>query len=431
MSEEKELELRSEDVTEILTAAPKWIFRWGIFIVFILIVSAISLSNFIRYPDILTAKIVLTTLNPPIDLVAKTEGKLTHLLVKNGEAVSANQTIAVIENTANYKDVLYLLNESNLLIEKLKLSDTIVEVSIQDSLNVGEITPSYLMVLKTMKDGNLYRAMNPFNKQITLLKKDLLSYSGLLAKYKTQENINTEQLKLTETDFNRDEKLYQEKAISARELETKKKEYLTALNSNEQVKITISNAMIQVNSIEKSILQLQIQDYQEQAKIKSELQQNLKSLVSEIEKWKQTYLIESPIEGKISFFNVWSVNQVVKTGDGLFSIIPSKQQEFIGKCTLPIANTGKLQVGQKVNIKVDNYPYNENGMLQGEVTNISEVPNKDNYMIDVKLKNGLTTSYSKKLVYKEQMSGSADIITMNLSVMDRVFFNFKKLIDRK
>jgi multidrug resistance efflux pump len=179
------------------------------------------------------------------------------------------------------------------------------------------------------------------------------------------------------------------------------------------------------------MLQLQIQDFQEQAKHKIDLLQNLKTLASEITKWKQMYLIQSPTEGKISFFNVWAVNQNIKQGDELFSVIPTQKQEFIGKCILPILNTGKLQSGQKVNIKLDNYPSNEIGMLQGTVTNISEVPNKDTYAIDVTLNNGLITSYNKTISYKEEMKGKADIITSNISVLDRVFFNFKKLIDKK
>jgi HlyD family secretion protein len=287
------------------------------------------------------------------------------------------------------------------------------------------------MVLKSIKDLNLYKAVNSFNRQITLLEKDLISYNGLLAKYKQQEFISKQQLTLSENDYNRDKSLFEDKIISAREFDSKKREYLGALSSFESIKITVSNALIQINSIEKNILQLQIQDYQEQAKLKNEFQQNLKALVSEISKWKQLYLIESNIDGKISFFNVWAINQNIKAGDELFSIIPTQKQQFIGKCILPIMNSGKLSVGQNVNIKLDNYPYNENGMLQGVITNISEVPNKDTYAIDVDLKNGLITSYNKTLSFKEQMKGKADIITKNLSVMDRIFFNFKKLVDKK
>lgn len=430
-TEEKDIILRTEDVNEILTSTPKWIFRWGISVIFILILTGVMLSYFIRYPDVLTADITLTTLNPPVNLVSKTNGKLTHLLVKNNAIIKKLQTIAVIENTANYQDVLYLFENGSSLINQLKLTDTLPAVNIKDSLKVGELTPNYLLLLKSIKDLNLYSEINSYKRQITLLKKDLIGYSDLLTKYKQQENINKQQLALTETDFNRDKNLYDNKVISAREFENKKKEYLNALNTYEATRITVSNAYIQFNAIEKNILQLQIQDYQEQSKLKNEFQQNLKSLLAEINKWKQLYLIESPIEGRISFFNVWTVNQNIKISDELFSIVPVQKQQFIGKCILPSLNSGKLALGQKVNIKLDNYPYNENGMLIGHVKNISEVPNKNTYAIDVDLQNGLITSYNKLLVYKEEMKGKADIITKNLSVMDRVFFNFKKLVDRK
>jgi HlyD family secretion protein len=317
------------------------------------------------------------------------------------------------------------------LLEQVKLSNSIPKASIKDSLKVGELTPNYLLVLKSIKDLNLYEEINSYKKQVSLLNKDLVSYNDLLSKHKQQQNLNNQELELTEKDYNRDNSLLKEGAISAREFENKKKEYLRALNSYEATKITLSNTLIQINSIEKNILQLQIQDYQERSKLNNELQQNLKSLISEINKWKQLYLIESPINGKISFFNVWVINQNISTGDELFAVVPIQKQKFIGKCVLPILNTGKLSLGQNVNIKLDNYPYDENGMLQGIVTNISEVPNKDTYAIDVELKNGLTTTYNKTLQYKEQMKGKADVITKNVSIMNRVFFNFRKLLDEK
>jgi multidrug resistance efflux pump len=430
-TEENELVIRSEEVNEILTDTPKWILRWGISIVFILILTGITISYFIKYPDVLTANITLTTLNPPINIVAKSNGKITHLLVKDKELINAYQPIGVVENTANYTDVLSLLRTCTKLNEQLKISDTLFNISLKDSLKTGEITPFYLQFIKSIKDLNLYKSVNPFNKQIVLLKKDLSNFNSLIAKFQKQIRINDEQLKLAENDFNRDKKLYEQQAISAREFETQKKSYLNAQNSNQQSKIVLDNTNIQINGIEKNILQLQIQDYQEQTKLKNELAQQLKTLINEINKWKQQYIIESPVNGKVTFFNVWSINQNVKVGDELFAVVPEQEQHFIGKCTLPLNNTGKLAIGQKVNIKLDNYPYNENGILEGIVKNISEVPSKDSYAIDVALSNGLITSYNKTLIYREQMKGKADIITKNISVMDRVFFNFRKLMDKR
>ncbi|MCA6444545.1 MAG: HlyD family efflux transporter periplasmic adaptor subunit [Bacteroidetes bacterium] len=430
MPEEKEIILRTEEVNEILTSTPKWILRWGITVVFLLIIIAVVLSYFIKYPDVLTADITLTTLNPPVTIIAKNSGKLTHLLVKDKAFVKTNQIIGVIENTAEYKDVLYLLNQTNVMFEQVKYSDTLNYIRLTDSLKTGEITPFYLQLIKATKDLNIYLTGNPYLKQITLLKKDLAGYSALVPKYQKQEQISNEQLKLALSDFNRDKKLFEEKVITAREYENQKKNYLNAQNSNEQSKITVSSAIIQINSIEKNILQLQIQDYQETAKLKNELLQQLKTLKNEILKWKQLFLIESPVSGKISYFNFWVTNQNVKQGDELFAIIPEKKQEFIGKCVLAITNSGKLAIGQKANIKLDNYPFNENGILNGIVTNISEVPTKEGYLVDISLPNGLKTSYQKTIIYKELMKGKAEIITKNISVMDRIFFNFRKLMKR-
>ena len=67
-------------------------------------------------------------------------------------------------------------------------------------------------------------------------------------------------------------------------------------------------------------------------------------------------------------------------------------------------------------------------MLNGIVKNISLVPSNNNYAVDVELSKGLTTSYNKTLTYKEEMSGTGEIITNNLSVLDRVFMKFKKMI---
>ena len=184
MPEEKEIIIRTEEVNEILTSAPKWLYRWGISVIFILILVGVGLSYFIKYPDVLTADIKLTTLNPPVTLLSKTNGKLTHLLVKNNEQLKINQTIAVIENTANYTDVLYLDKTSIELLDRLKLMDSIPTIILKDSVKVGELIPFYLQFLKSIKDANLYKTVNPFKRQISLLQKDLMSYTDLLANKK-------------------------------------------------------------------------------------------------------------------------------------------------------------------------------------------------------------------------------------------------------
>ncbi len=78
--------------------------------------------------------------------------------------------------------------------------------------------------------------------------------------------------------------------------------HLSAQNGNEGLKITISNSLIQINAIEKNMLNLQIQDYKEQSELRHALEKNLETLVDEIDKWKDHYLLESPVAVKNFFF---------------------------------------------------------------------------------------------------------------------------------
>ena len=47
---------------------------------------------------------------------------------------------------------------------------------------------------------------------------------------------------------------------------------------------------------------------------------------------------------------------------------------MIGKALLPVARSGKVKAGQKVNIRLQNFPENEYGILRGTVKNISLTP---------------------------------------------------------
>ena len=53
MPENKEIEIRSDEVQEILSAVPNWMIRWGITLIFGLIIMLVFISWFIKYPDII------------------------------------------------------------------------------------------------------------------------------------------------------------------------------------------------------------------------------------------------------------------------------------------------------------------------------------------------------------------------------------------
>ncbi len=65
-----DLKLRSEEMQDILSRTPNWMIRWGTILIFAIILMLFFVSWFIKYPDIVTTAIVITTAIPPEKLVA-------------------------------------------------------------------------------------------------------------------------------------------------------------------------------------------------------------------------------------------------------------------------------------------------------------------------------------------------------------------------
>lgn len=127
----------------------------------------------------------------------------------------------------------------------------------------------------------------------------------------------------------------------------------------------------------------------------------------------------------------WIENQNVQAGETVFTTIPTGSFQLIGKAALPVARSGKVKIGQKVNIRLENFPENEFGILRGKVQNISLVPSQSGetiyYTVEIRLPEGLLTTYQKKLPYLPNMQGRADVITEDMSLLSRLFMPVRKI----
>lgn len=108
--------------------------------------------------------------------------------------------------------------------------------------------------------------------------------------------------------------------------------------------------------------------------------------------------------------------------------VSEKQSQIIGRITLPVKGAGKVAIGQKVNIRFDNFPYMEFGYLKGKVKNISLMPSNENYIVEVELPQDMKTNYDIPLNFSQEMKGSAEIITEDLRLIQRFFNPLKSLL---
>lgn len=155
-------------------------------------------------------------------------------------------------------------------------------------------------------------------------------------------------------------------------------------------------------------------------------------LLTNIRNWEMSYVLIAPISGKLSYNNYWAEKQNIIAGEEIFYIVPNDNGKLIAKAFLPVTRSGKIKIKQKVNLHLENYPDNEYGIIKGEITNISKVPSihQDGtyYTAEIGLPNGLLTSYKKRLPYYPDMNGQVDIITENMSLLERIFLPIKKLL---
>ena len=99
---------------------------------------------------------------------------------------------------------------------------------------------------------------------------------------------------------------------------------------------------------------------------------------------------------------------------------------------LKTRGAGKVLIGQDVNVKLNNYPYMEFGMVKGKVDDISLVPSDDDdYLVEVIFPNGLKTNYGINLNFNQKMLGHAEIITEEIPLIVRIIRPVKSLIKNK
>jgi len=209
------VELRSEDVQEILGTPPGWLVRWGTSIVLIGFVMILSAAWFVRYPDVVEAKVVVTTATPPVDVIARTDGRISKLLVSDTAAVHTNQLLAVLQSTANYRDVLFL--DSCLgAWQQLKI-ESFRTVQQPDSLTLGELQGDYadfVRILSDFKFGRDSRSasvqsnINSIQLQISQLKQSITFEEKALQR-------TNDQLKIAEELYQKQKDLY-EQGITSR-----------------------------------------------------------------------------------------------------------------------------------------------------------------------------------------------------------------------
>jgi len=427
----QDINLRSEEINDLLGTPPRWIIRGGIGVVFVVVLTIIVGSAFFQYPEIITAPVVVSTENPPSMVVARIGGKLSGLLVADGATVSKGDTLAMIQNTASLTDVGILQKRMLVTAKAVDGYDTLLLPNEEALLQLGEVQAPYATFTRSVADFRLFLRQDFHRKKMAALQKEQKEYKVYCTRLQSQLRLMERDLKISQNQFRRDSVLYTQKNIAALDYERAEQMLLAKRSGLEQSKVSVSSATITLAKLEQEQVELSMAYSEKDAKLKSDLRLAYEQLVALLSAWEQQYLLRAASSGKLSYIRVWSLSQEVKAGESVFAVVAGDPGNPVGRIELPAQGAGKVKVGQAVNIKLDGYPFMEYGLLTGRVRLVSVAPSEGKYTVVVELPEEMETSYHKKVNLRGELSGNADISTEEASLLQRLLYPLRYLFTSK
>jgi multidrug resistance efflux pump len=268
---------------------------------------------------------------------------------------------------------------------------------------------------------------NHQNLQISNLQKQATDLQDISAYQLRQKQLIEQSAEHAKEIFHTDEQLYTEGVTSKLDLLKSKNKLLEKQNEQEDFNKTMLATSLKIKELEQNVNDISFSFLEKKRASLDNIAQSLANIENSLKNWQQDYLITAPADGKLVFLKHLSENQFLKATDTLFAVMPA-QENYIATVDIPVRGMGKAEIGQKVIIKLDDYPYQEFGMLEGEVQSVFPSLNIRYYRVVVTLPKGLQSTYKHQFYCRSEMAGTAEIVTADMRILERAFYGFRKLL---
>ena len=417
---------RSEEVQTIIELMPTSWVKWFALGITCLMGIILALGFLIKYSDTVDGEISITGTQAPVRLVANNNGRII-LLANNKQELQQGDVIAYITNGADYRHVLCVDSLlQNIYAQKL------AEYPLPDSIILGEISSAYssfylaYMQYRRIMESDIYALMRNNLEQKIAVDNEVMNL--LKQEIFLHERIAKDAI----LRLKKDSLLYVANGISQKEYEERRNNCLTMEEALLSMKSTYLSKLSDANQSEMEIQRITLEETENKEKAVAELAAQRNALTNAIGVWKERYLAFSPISGELEYLGFWRDNSFVQAGQELFIVIPNRD-DVTGEVMIPSFGAGKVKTGQTANIKMNNYPYEEYGMLRGKVKSLSRLTNKletpngtiDAYLVNISFPDGLVTNFGKTLPLDFEAKGRVEIITQPKRLIERLFDNLK------
>ncbi|NEO92359.1 MAG: HlyD family efflux transporter periplasmic adaptor subunit [Moorea sp. SIO3G5] len=238
----------------------------------------------------------------------------------------------------------------------------------------------------------------------------------------TKSEIEQSKLRLTEQQSSYERTLRQARSdIEQAELRLKEQErsYQTLSHSG---KLAVLRVEEQLKNLDTQITTLNSEIAQSKGQIDS-LQLQLKQRV-----------LKAPVSGTVFELPIQAAGAVVQSGTMVAEIAPSGSVLVI-RGQMATTESGSLETGMPVKLKFDAYPFQDYGVVPGELVDISpttsevDTPNGKRavYDLEIELKQDCIPSADKCIALRPGDTAMAEVIVRQRRIIDFILDPFKKL----
>lgn len=422
MREEENMEIRSEEVQEILGNPPHWIVRYGTGMAVGVLALFLWLSFFIKYPDTISGEIQISFTEPPRHLLAAQSGYIDKVLANNGDEVEEGQTLIVFRGgTANYNHVLHLQDLIRNLPDDAD-STLLTTFNPDEGLELGELQENFFNFLE--KKSEFARRSEQYTTQgdVVSLEEQRRTLQRRVGYYRnTQESIE-QRLEEKRTDKEYKEGLVRDNRLPFSEVQKVEDDIKRLETELQKVEELISDKRIEISMLNTQIARAERGVSENRVTASDALKESFIQLRIRVDEWVRNHVIQSPLDGvvQITGDNI-SRDQFIVTEEEVMVVVPMRNRQLLGRMELEFSGSGTVKEDQEVIVRLKSYPFPEYGAVIGQVAWKSRVPDRQNKIpVQVIFPNGLVTTTGRNIDPGEELSGDAQIITNEKRFIDRI-----------
>ena len=362
-------------------------------------------------------------------------GIVTEILVSEGDIVSNNQLIAVINSTAAEGSLEETKAKKNSLLAKLVRLDAELKNADKNKLekglenfaeNVRESQLALFLANRSNLSSRLFSIeseRDQLEKSLTTIKKQLLGAKELLLLVNEENNELSPLIQAGALGASEKFRLKRESAQLGSEIQVLEAKVLETEAG--YLKLDAELKAIQ-SGYEREI-------FDERAAYINELSEINTRIPLLEQKLKQTE-IRSPADGIINSLPVSDEETVIKTGEIIAEIVPSTDN-LIVEAFIDPKDIAKIEVSQEARVSLTAYDAAKYGYITGVLTKVSadavyrEEKQSYMYAIEVELINSLNDSSGASVPLNPGMIAQVDIIRGQQTVLEYFWQPIAKLKD--